>query len=48
MADNRCIYCNKKITPSNSPSQFDVYGDWVDKDRYPVMCDDCINRFFRK
>lgn len=48
MADNRCIYCERKVTPKNSPSQFDVYGNWVDSKRYPVICDECFDRICKK
>lgn len=48
MADNRCIYCDRKITPKNSPSQFDVYGNWTDSNRYPVICDECMDRLSNK
>ena len=48
MADNRCIFCEKKVTPNNSPSQFDVFGNWTNKNRYPVMCDECMDRLGKK
>lgn len=48
MADNRCVFCEKKVTPNNSPSQFDVFGNWTDKNRYPVMCDECMDKIYKK
>jgi len=43
-SNTRCYYCDRLISSSNSPSQFDVYGNWTDEKRYPPICDECMER----
>lgn len=43
----RCIYCERMISQRNSPTQFDVYGEWIEQERYPPICDECLDRLSR-